>query len=342
MRRIIVIGAVVLLFGGYWAWTRYQSIFQANITISEGTLDFYIYSDEDYDSVEQRLLEADILDDVDAFIWTAEIKEYRELVKPGRYVLEDGMSSNELVNLLRSGSQTPVKVTFNNVRGLPALAGRVSDYLETDSLTLLRTMMSDSLIGHYGFTPQNFISMFVPDSYELYWTTTPEDFIARMAQGFKAFWTTERLSKAKALGLSQSQVVTLASIVQAEQALMKEEWPTIAGLYLNRLKKGIALQSDPTVIFAMGDFGIRRVLTQHTRVDSPYNTYKYPGLPPGPIRMPDQQAVDAVLNAQNHDYIFMCAHADLSGRHHFSKTLREHNRYAAQYRNALNRKGVYR
>jgi len=342
MRRIIVIGSIVLLFGGYWAWTRYQSIFQANVTIPEGKTDFYIRSKEDYDVVEQRLLESGILDDVDAFLWTAEMKDYPNLVKPGRYVLEDGMSSNELVNLLRSGAQTPVKVTFNNVRGLPALAGKVSSYLETDSLTLLRTMMNDSLIRHYGFIPENFISMFVPDSYELYWTISPEEFIARMARGFKSYWTSERLSKAEALGLSQSQVVTLASIVQAEQAFVKEEWPTIAGLYLNRLKKGIALQSDPTVIFATGDFSIRRVLTQHTRVDSPYNTYKYPGLPPGPIRMPDQQAVDAVLNAQNHDFIFMCAHADLSGRHHFSKTLREHNRYAAQYRNALNRKGVYR
>ncbi|NND94258.1 MAG: endolytic transglycosylase MltG [Flavobacteriales bacterium] len=342
MKKVSILFIILALIGAWWAWDKYDSIRGKNVSIDSGEIEFFIYHEDTYEGVEAKLIQLGIIDNIDSFIWVAEKKSYPDLVKPGRYILKDGMSNNDLVDLLRAGKQIPLNVSFNNVRNLPQLAGRLSQKLEADSIDFLSVLTSDELIEKYGFERETFISMFIPNTYEMYWTITPEAFVKRMASEFKKFWNDSRIAKAKALGLSQSEIVTIASIVQAEQSLRPEEWPTIAGLYLNRVKRGMKLESDPTVIFAVGDFGIRRVLNKHLKVDSPYNTYKVKGLPPGPIRMPDVAAVDAVLSAEDHDYIFMCAKADLSGYHHFSETLRQHNRYAREYRRTMNNSRIYK
>ena len=340
MKKALIIILILGLIGAYFAWDKYGDIYGTNINIDD-PISLYIYEDDSYEDVEQKLIELDILKDIDSFIWVAKQKSYPDLVKPGFYYIENYMSNNDLVDMLRAGNQVPVKVSFNNVRNLQQLAGKLGSRLEPDSLEFLQVLTDESVIESYGFKKETFISMFVPNTYEVYWTTSPESFVKRMASEFKTFWSEARLAQARRLDLSQSQVVTLASIVQAEQSLRPQEWPTIAGLYLNRVNKGMKLESDPTLIYASGDFTIRRVLNKHKRIDSPYNTYKNTGLPPGPIRMPDIGAVDAVLNAEKHDYIFMCAKADLSGYHHFSETLREHNRYAREYRRTMNRSGIF-
>jgi len=342
MKKWILIILILAIAGAWWAWSKYGQIYGSNVNSSEGEVEVFIYESDNYEQVEAKLLALDLIKNADSFIWVAEKKNYPSLVKSGRYVVEDGMSNNDLVDMLRSGGQTPLVVSFNNVRNLPQLAGKLSQKLEADSMQFLKALTNPETISKYGFKKETFISMFIPNSYELYWTTTPEAFIKRMATEFKGFWSDSRMAKVRALGLTQSEVVTLASIVQAEQSLRPEEWKTIAGLYLNRVKRGIKLQSDPTVIYAVGDFSIRRVLNKHLKMDSPYNTYKREGLPPGPIRMPDIGAVDAVLNAEKHDYIFMCAKADLSGFHHFSKTNREHSRYARQYRRAMDSNKIFK
>lgn len=341
MRKLLWISILLILaYAGYWAWSRYQAIYASNVEVQE-TKEFFIYTGSEFEKVRTDLERSHALMDLDAFLWVAEKKGYPDLIKPGRYLLEDGMSNNDLVDMLRSGNQAPVKLSFNNVRNLAQLAGKVGAKLEGDSLSFLKTFTDPETISYYGFIQENFIAMFIPNTYEFYWTTSEEDFVKRMASEFKRFWTDDRMAKARALNLTQSEVVTLASIVQAEQSMRPEEWPIIAGLYLNRLEQGIPLQSDPTVIFATGNFGIRRVLNRHLKQDSPYNTYKNKGLPPGPIRMPDRGAIEAVLSPEEHEYIFMCATPDGSGVHKFSKTLKEHNRYAKEYQRAMNARGIF-
>jgi UPF0755 protein len=341
VRKLLwIIILLILSYAAYWAWTRYQAIYASNVEVKEPT-EFLIYTGSDFQKVKTDLERSGALKDLDAFLWVADKKSYPDLVKPGRYILKAGMSNNDLVNMLRAGNQTPVKLSFNNVRNLAQLAGKVGAKLEGDSLSFLKTFTDPDVYGHYGFSQENFIAMFIPNTYEFYWTTTEDDFVKRMASEFKRFWTDDRMAKARALNLTQSEVVTLASIVQAEQSMRPEEWPIIAGLYLNRLKQGIPLQSDPTVIFATGDFSIRRVLNRHLKQESPYNTYKNTGLPPGPIRMPDRGAIEAVLSPDVHDYIFMCATPDGTGVHKFSKTLKEHNRYAREYQRAMNNRGIF-
>ena len=252
------------------------------------------------------------------------------------------MSNNDLVNLLRSGKQSPVKLTFNTIRTYEDLAGKVANQIEADSISLLKALRNPDLANKYGFSTATFFTLFIPNTYEFYWNTSAEEFIQRMAREYKSFWNESRRAKAKAIGLSQSEVAILASIVQAEQMSHPDERPKVAGLYLNRLKRGMRLQSDPTLVFAIGDFSINRVLNQHKSIQSPYNTYLYSGLPPGPINLPELSSLEAVLNPEQHSYLYMCAKADFSGYHHFSKTLSQHNVYAKEYQRELNRRKIMR
>lgn len=264
-------------------------------------------------------------------------------VEPGMYRLKEGMSLNAVVNHLRGGlGEENVNITFNNARTLDELAGKVARNLETDSATVALLLNDAETARKYGFSKEAFLSMFLPDTYYAEWDTNAEDLLQRMAREYKQFWDEDRTEKARKLGLSQSEVSTLASIVQAEQQLRPEERPAIAGLYLNRLRRGMKLQSDPTVVFAVGDFNINRVLNTHLRTNSPYNTYKYAGLPPGPINVPQKSSIDAVLNPDDNNYIYMCAKADFTGYHAFATSLAEHNRNAAAYRRALNDRKIYR
>lgn len=262
-------------------------------------------------------------------------------VHPGHYRLRKGMSYREVIAMFKHGHQTPVRVTFNNIRTLPQLAGVIARQLEPDSILLVRTLLCDSVAQTYGFTSATFLGMFVPNTYEFYWNTSPKGFISRMKKEYDRFWNRDRTARLDSIGLNRTEAVTLASIVY-EETKMSDEMPMVAGVYMNRLRNGMPLQADPTVKFAIGDFTLRRILRRHLDVESPYNTYKHAGLPPGPICMPSIRAVDAVLHYKHHNYLYFCAKPDFSGYHVFSATLAGHNRNAQAYARALNRAKIYR
>jgi len=246
-----------------------------------------------------------------------------------------------MVKMLISAIQVPVKVTFNNVRTPEQLAGKISHQIEADSLSILGYFMNPETPAKYGFKKETLISMFLPNTYEFYWNTNAEGFFDKMKKFHDQFWTEERKSKANVINLTPEEVSTLASIID-EETIKKDERPRIAGVYINRLKKHMPLQADPTIKFALGDFTIRRLWTKHLEVKSPYNTYKNLGLPPGPINCSSISSIDAVLNFENHQYLYFCAKDDFSGYHVFAKTLMEHNRNASAYQMALNKEKIYR
>jgi UPF0755 protein len=246
-----------------------------------------------------------------------------------------------LVNLLRSGRQTPVKVTFNNIRTLNELAGKLGRQIEADSSVIITYLTDSDNLQSAGFTKENVISVFIPDTYEFWWNTSAGSFFSRMLKEYRSFWNDERLAKAKENGLDPLQVAILASIIDDEVA-KPDEKPRISGVYLNRLKRGMPLQACPTIKFALNDFSITRVLKKYLVVDSPYNTYMHTGFPPGPIGCPTIEGIEAVLNAEKHDYLFFAARADFSGYHNFSRTLAEHNHYAAIYQAELNKRKIFK
>ncbi len=263
-------------------------------------------------------------------------------VHPGKYKLTKGMSYQSLLTKLARGHREAVNVTFNNIRDFKRLAAVVSKYIEPDSATLYHTFMADSIAKKYDFDKASFLGMFIPNTYQLYWESTPEQFIDRMHREYESFWSkNDRDQKRKALGYSRKQVSTLASIVY-EETKLKKEMPIVAGVYVNRIKAGIPLQADPTVKFALGDPTLRRVLFKDLKVNSPYNTYLHRGLPPGVITMPPAVAVDGVLDYAKHKYYYFCASPNLDGTHKFSRNLSEHNRNAAAYSAALNKRKIYR
>ena len=301
----------------------------------------YLPTGSDFRALTDTLERADLLRSRESFIITSRLKSFGKTVKPGSYVIEPGMSNNSLVNMLRSGRQTPVRVTFNNIRTLDELAGRIGDQIEADSASLAAFFDDGSNYSADGFERRTLIAVFIPDTYEIYWSADARSFYRRMLKEYRDYWNDDRTEMAEARGLTPVEVSTLASIVD-EEASREDEKPRIAGVYLNRLRLGMPLQADPTVKFAVNDFTLRRILNRHLEVDSPYNTYKFPGLPPGPIRCPSRSGLDAVLNAEKHEYLFFVAKYDGSGYHHFTRTLAEHNRYASAYRRELNRRRIYK
>jgi UPF0755 protein len=289
------------------------------------------------DSVESHLT----IKNIKILEWVAEKKHYPTLVKPGRYVFDGTLSYLELINILRSGRQTPVKITFHNIRTLNELAGKAGGKIEADSSEIMAFLSDPGNYSSDGFTRENVISVFIPDTYEFFWNTSAKGFYSRMLKEYRKFWNDDRLEKAKEKNLDQVEAAILASIIDDEVA-KPDEKPRIAGVYLNRLRRGIPLQACPTIKFALNDFTITRVLKKYLEVDSPYNTYKHNGFPPGPIGCPTVEGIDAVLNAEKHDYLFFAAKADFSGYHNFSRTLKEHNRYAALYQKELNKRKIFR
>lgn len=255
--------------------------------------------------------------------------------EPGHYEFESKLGNRELIERLKIGDQTPVNVTWNNtIRTREQLAGKVSSYLMMDSVTLLQYLEDDAFLEKYGVDKESSRCLFIPNTYEVYWTITPEELFERMDKEFSAFWDIERRDKAEEIGLTPVEVMILASIIEGESH-NKRELPIIASLYLNRIKKGMLLQACPTVIYAVGDFSIRRVLYSHLKTDSPYNTYMYRGLPPGPIRCPQPSSIDYVLNAPKTDYLFMCANPELNGTHIFSASFSKHVNAANDYHNMM-------
>lgn len=342
--KSILIFAVILVTGAglVWVYQLYKDIYKPNVTI-KGEKEVYLYipTGSDYPEVLKSLHENRYVKDTASFNWLAQKMNYTKNVKPGRYLIEYNMSNKKLINRLRAGIQKPVKVVFHNIRTPNQLAGVISRQIEADSISLARILNNKTKAENYGFTKEAFIAMFIPNTYEFYWNTSAEEFCDRMLKEYKKFWNQNRREKASQLDFNPVEITTIASIVE-EETQHNPEKPTIAGVYINRLKRGMALQADPTVKFAVGDFAIKRVLDKHTAVLSPYNTYRQPGLPPGPICVPSITSINAVLNYQRHEYLYFCAKSDFSGSHAFAKTLQQHNLNADAYRKALNRNRIYK
>lgn len=337
-KAIIIFFAFAFIVVGIRAYQLYGYIFDENVK-TESVL--YISEDNDFQQVLESLKTKNVLINEKAFKWVAKKKDYKHSIKPGRYEIKKGLNTNQLVNKLRSGNQDPIELTFNNVRFKEDLAGKISKYIVADSVSILNLFSDEQKISEFGFNTENFRTMFIPNTYEFYWTTTADEFVNRMKLEHDRFWNKSRIERAEKIELKPEEVIILASIVQSE-TVKADELKTVAGLYLNRIKKGIPLQADPTIKYAIGDYSIKRVLTKHLEVDSPYNTYKHGGLPPGPIAFPEISSIDAVLNYESHKFIYMCAKEDFSGYHNFAKTLSQHNRNAAKYRKALDKNRIWK
>jgi UPF0755 protein len=307
---------------------------------SETPVRIFIASGSSFKDVLDTLKRSALLSNEQSFIIVSRLKSFNRSVKPGSYVIEPGMSNNKIVNMLRAGRQTPVNVTFNNIRTIDDLAGRIGGQIEADSASISSFLTDESNYSSDGFNRMTVISVFLPDTYQLYWTINAKGLYRRMLKEYRDFWNDDRLAAARTLNLTPVEVSILASIID-EETVMDDEKSRIAGVYLNRLRLGIPLQADPTVKFAINDFTIRRVLNDQKEIDSPFNTYKYKGLPPGPVRCASKSGIEAVLHAEKHEYLYFVARSDFSGYHHFSRTLAEHNRYANYYRRELNKKRIY-
>lgn len=340
MKKLICIAVIVLLLTtGVAGGVYYYFIQRPNTTVTDDGI-FFIQPEDSFETVMITLQSKGYIKNEYTLRRLAALKKYPSAVKAGRYRIKNGMNNNELINMLRAGHQEPVHFTFNNIRTLEDFAATLSRQLNIDSSGFLKLARDPVYVQESGFTSENFIGMFIPNTYQIYWNIQTEDFIRRMNSEYHKFWTDERLAKARKAGFSPMDIITLASIVE-EETNRTDEYPVIAGVYINRLNKGWKLEACPTLKFALGNFSLKRILDKHMETDSPYNTYRNMGLPPGPVRMASIKVIDAVLDFQHHDYMFFCAKSDFSGSHYFSRTLREHNRHAAEYHQALNKMKIY-
>jgi len=339
-KTISLITFLVLVFS-FGIFFGYRLIFGLNLKTGGEKITLFLPEGSNYIQAMDTIKAHFQIPHPGAFKWIIERKNYSQNVKPGRYVIEKDQSYISLIDLLRAGRQTPVNVTFNNIRYLSDLAGRIGGRIEADSADIIQFLTDPGNYADDGFTNENIISVFLPNTYKFFWNTSAKGLYTRMLREYKQFWNEDRMAKAKEKNLDPLEVAILASIIDDEVA-KPDEKPKIAGVYLNRLKRGIALQACPTIKFALNDFTITRVLTKHLVIDSPYNTYKHNGFPPGPIGCPTIEGIDAVLNAEEHDYLFFAAKADFSGYHNFSRKLSEHNRYAAEYQRELNKRRIYK
>jgi len=339
--KYIIFGIlVVFIIAGIKISDIYWKAYSANIfTPNKKPYYLYIPTGSEMDDVFAIIYKANLVKHKHSFEWVAERKNYKKHVNPGSYKIRNRMSNNELINILRAGIQEPVKVVINNIHSVNELATIVSRQIEPDKEQILTLLNDELYLASLGFDKYSIIGMFIPNTYELWWNTSAKGFVERMKKEYDKFWNYERTYKAEQIKLSRNEIITLASIVEYETN-KSEEYRRIAGVYINRLNKGIKLQADPTVKFALGNMNIKRVLTKHTTIDSPYNTYKYYGLPPGPICLPSIKTIDAVLNYEKHDFLYFCAKEDFSGYHNFARTLEQHNRNARIYQRALNQRRI--
>ena len=339
-RVLLAVFAIIVIFGSVKLYRLYDKIYGSNVNLGKKeSADLYIPSGAQMQDVIQRIRQKQLVEDIDEFKWLAQKKNYPNHIHPGRYKVENHMSNNALINRLRSGQQEPVKLIFNNIRTKEQLAGMVSDQIEADSAALLSLMRDRDFLDQLDMTPQTAAALFLPNTYEFWWDTSPAEFIKRMHREYQRFWTEKRKEKAQQMGMTPVEVTTLASIVD-EETIHDDEMPEIAGVYINRLERGMRLQADPTIKFAINDFTIKRVLKKHLEIDSPYNTYKNAGLPPGPISIPSIAAIESVLNYTHHHYLYFVAKPDFSGYHNFSRSHRQHINNARKYQRALNRNNI--
>jgi UPF0755 protein len=323
--------SILLISFAYYA---FQICYTPNILVEKQDRQIIIPKNATFKDVQRQFHEGDFAQDLISFSFLAKLKGYDKNVKSGRYVLRANMTNLQAIRLLRSGEQEPVKITFNNVRLASELGEKITRNLSMKREEFDAALVQFAMTNPYGFNKDNVLSMFIPNTYEVYYQVSPKELIERMHQEYEKYWNDQRKAKADKIGLTPLEVSVLASIVQAE-SVKKDEAPIIAGLYLNRLKKGIPLQADPTLVFALGDFTLKRVLNEHKEIDSPYNTYKFTGLPPGPINMPEIQSLEAVLNYTESNYLYMCAKEDFSGRHNFTGSYQQHMNNALKYQRAL-------
>lgn len=334
-----IIFVVLVLVGISGAGLGYMLFISPNINSTDKPVIIKIPTGSTYNDVLAILREKKALKNEWTFNIVASYKNYNANVKPGNYVLTRKMDNRQLVNVLRAGLQSPVKLVIYNIQTKEQFTGLVGRTLEIDSNELLAVLNSDTLAKRYGLDTNNIISRFIMDNYEFYWNTSITTFLRKMDEGHDAFWNENRLAKAKALALTPEEVFTLASIVEKE-CTWDKELPTVAGVYLNRIRINMPLQADPTLKFALRDFDARRVTNYHKDYDTKYNTYLYPGLPPGPICIAKKKAIDAVLNAEDHEYLYFCANPDLSGYSIFSKTYDEQMKVARMYQKKLNEMNI--
>ncbi|MEO7989311.1 MAG: endolytic transglycosylase MltG [Chryseolinea sp.] len=332
-KRLIffLLGSILGISFSYYA---YQIVYTPNILVEKENRLFIVKQGATFKDVQKELHEGDYIQDLISFSFLARITGYDEEIKPGRYILQKNMTNLMALRALRSGKQEPVRITFNNVRLIRDLAEKITKNIGMKPEEFEAALIAFAMNNKYGFTKDNVMVMFIPNTYEVYYNVSPDALIANMHNEYEKYWSDERKEKAKKTGFTPIEVSILASIVQAE-SIREDEAPIIASLYMNRLSKGIALQADPTLVFAVGDFSLKRVLNGHKEIDSPYNTYKYPGLPPGPINMPEINSLDAVLDHATTNYYYMCAKEDFSGRHNFTNSYEEHMKNAAKYQRAL-------
>ena len=336
---IAVILALFLIGATYVGIVYYQLFippFQLNKTV-------YVYVDRDdtQDSVCHKITQATGSDRLTGFLWMARYQNYAQHLRTGRYAIHPKDNAYHLLSRFLRGYQEPINLTIGSVRTLNRLARQIGNQLMTDSAEIMQGL-TDTVYWHaQGYTRETLPSLFIPNTYEVYWNIGVKDLFQRMQREHSRFWNKERLAKADSLGMTPVQVSTLASIVE-EETNNNAEKPTVAGLYINRLRAGIPLQADPTIKFALQDFGLRRITNAHLQTESPYNTYLHAGLPPGPIRIPTPTGLDAVLNYERHTYYYMCAKEDFSGTHNFASTYGEHMRNARRYWNALNRRKIFK
>ncbi|MBR1667269.1 MAG: endolytic transglycosylase MltG [Bacteroidaceae bacterium] len=343
-KKTIITGAVILavvnllILGGY--------VYKSGFKLDEPRY-IYIDADDNVDSVEQKITLTAPPKITDAFSFYAKVLKLEKHLHTGRYEVTPSMTLLQLIRDIRNHNEQPINLVVPSVRTMNMMAGKLGRQLMVDSAQIAQYLNDEANIKSLGYTRESLPGLFIPNTYEVYWDTSIEKLMERMLKENKSFWNEERLGKLKEVGeyageeMTKEKVITLAAIVDSETANNSEK-PTIAALYMNRMRKPMALQSDPTVIYAVGDFSIRRVLHEHLKVESPYNTYRNLGLPPGPIRVPSIAGIDAVLNHAKNDYIYMCAKEDFSGTHNFAVSYGEHLRNAAKYTKALNERGIHR
>lgn len=336
------IALIGLLVCGAVAYYFYSAMFSPNTNFENETAYIYVPTGANYSEVRSQL--EPLLDNIDTFDALAKQKKYSTNIKAGRFAISKGMNNNDIINSIRS-KNLPIKIAFNNQHSLADLAGRISTQIEADSLFLLKAMTDAAFLNKNDFNNATALGMYLPNSYEFFWNTSAETFRDRMLKEYNSFWTDARKAKAQKINLSPNEVITLASIVH-EESKQADEQPRVAGVYLNRLRIGMPLQADPTLKFAAYQLPqykntiIRRVLNIHKEINSPYNTYKNTGLPPGLIAMPDLSAIKAVLNPEKHSYLYFAADAKRIGYHKFAKTLNQHNNNAREYHKYLSSQGI--
>lgn len=339
-KQIIILSltllAIILCTSAYAYYLFFASQYSPATSVK-----IYIDKNDTPDSVFNKIKEVGHPKNMKGFYLLAKIRKYQEHLHTGCYSINKDDNAFSLYNRLSRGHQSPVNITVSSVRSLTSFAKNLSSQLMIDSAEIATLVNDSNYQRTLGYSKETILALFIPNTYEVYWNITPEKLIQRLKNEHDVFWNSDRIKKSEKVGLTPIQVCTLASIVD-EETNNTQEKPLVAGLYLNRLKINMPLQADPTIRFALQDFSIKRILSGYLAIDSPYNTYKFAGLPPGPIRIASTAGIDAVLNYARHDYLYMCAKEDFSGTHNFAQTFAEHMRNAKRYQQALNQRKIYK